>query len=242
MANKYYALDTSTTANWLTSVAEALVDKFGSGVTINNKTTSVLTFTCPAISEKTINLNSNYAQLGTVSGTTFTNQLSFFYSYSGNMFKHHDLVLGDNFFFLVGVGYSTSYREVCLIAKTVGGVSIFCGATSQSSTTYNANCRFTMYKDGVEVGYTDFLDFGRFIDSDSGVPYKMPLFIFNKNAEGDQLLRLADGTSDTIDGLWMSAFAPGTTFVRAGGLFSATEVYTSDATIKLRTAIVAEFE
>ena len=54
MANKYYGLNITDVASWLTSVRDALVDKYGDGVTIDNITTSELVFTCPAISEKAI--------------------------------------------------------------------------------------------------------------------------------------------------------------------------------------------
>lgn len=241
MANKYYALDRSNVASWLTSLKNALVDKYGDAATIHNHTSSALTFSVPAISEKVINFNANYAQLGTASGTTFTNQLSFFYSYSGYMHYHQHLILGDSFMMIVGTGYSSA-REFCLIAKTVGGMSIFFGATSQSNSSYNSTCRNVAYKDDVSVGTINFVDFGRTVYSNAGVPYKMPLMIFNMSETGDQIYRLPTEEFDTVDGLWMSAFIPGTSYLRAGGLFSPADIYTSDAQVKLRTAILAEFE
>ena len=237
MANKYYVLDTADFSKWVTSVQNALIDKFGENVTIYTASSSTLTFTCDAISERAIQFTSASASCGMMSGSTYGSSKQFSECASSaatRLLKY--LVLGDSFLLLAG------RKESALIGKTINGISIHFGGTRQDSSVYYDGCGSHAYKDGEYIGTLDFVSFGRDVYCDTATPYKTPLLIINTSSQDDYIVRQADGTPDTIKDLYMSTYANSdNVFMTVSGLFSATNLYQADGSIHLRTALLAEF-
>lgn len=235
MANKYYSLDVSSWSNWITSLENALTDKYGNNLTVHVNTSSDFIFTCPDISEKSIKITNSVIYCGTVSGTTLSPYQSFSYFYNG-VVKINHLVLGDNFFLLTGV---SGYTNTILIAKTIGGISVCYGG--HNSNNYINYATGVGYRNGSNIGVIDFVDFGRSVYCDVAAPYKLPLTILNISSQNDWIIRQDNGTPDTIKDLYMSLYMPGTSFLKNNALFSATALYQSDGKTHLRTALLAEF-
>lgn len=237
MANTYYILQTATLADWLTSLRDALTDKYGDGVSIDKFSTSEIVFTCPAISEKSIRMTSQYFYYGTVSGTTFTSQKTFGYDHNSNFFTLRYLVLGDTFLLLTG---ATSVGDAtCLIAKTQGEISICCyGVNNSTNTNRYANCLFYDATNDKNIGFVDFAPRSCF--SDTGIPYKANVILYYPDEKGDQLLRKSDDSPDTIDGIYNTTRFGGALLVN-GGLFSSTNLYVVGGAIMLYSSLLAEF-
>ena len=239
MANKFYHLNAVSLQDWLALLAESLTNKYGDWVTIHIVDSSQLVFTCPAISEKSIRVTNANIYYGSVSaGGTFTSESVFFYLYSGSIWSYKYLILGERFFLLTG---TDSYTSNVLIAKTESDISLFLGSVGHETSSRHTNNNWHAFSQGTKMGDFDILDFGRPCLYQAAVPYKSPLLLLYRDAQGDQLLRKQDGTPDTIEGLYMAAYSAGSPLLVNGGLFSATGQYSAGSIYRLRTSLLAEF-
>ena len=257
MANKYYSISTDSMSSMIESIKDALLDKYGDGVTIytckardGGTQFYDLVFECPQISEKKIQfvtynltpfeLLAYYStEIGThgrlVNGTSF---------YAGGesetKWNSLNLVVGDSFLMMV---HDTSYDGMCLIGKTVGGVSICCGF---SCTTYGYDpFKVSKCLDVTNNKRIDFVTHNNTVYGSVNMPYKTKLVLFYESAsEGNMVLCLPDGTADTIKDLYMSMYVGTAPICTLTGLFSPRNAYTNaDSGVqKLRSSLLAEFE
>ena len=243
MANKYYPLATTSDAEFITSLANALADKYG-GVEILVQANNNLIFHCPQISDKYIRISFGtgggymMAYYGNgVSGASLQDSVQFCDTYVSAVVNSANLVLGDSFLFL---DYNKNSRPcVIVIGKTVGGVSI-CGGFSDSSI---ASRHLVQSMDNsVKLR---FISYNGTVFHSPHMPYKTKLLIACYDAQdGDMLLTLPDGTPDTIQDLYMSFYAGTAPICTITGLFSRRNLYAnSDANNpQLATSLLAEFD
>lgn len=241
MGNMYVALDTASTKNIIDSLAAALVTKYGGGVNFHYQSNTILIFRCPAISDKYIRFylettSENYMNFGSGydSGSTSVNGIRMTFHYARNTLEYH-LVLGDSFMFMTTKASDTEYNSAVVIGKTKAGISICFGAGVSNS----AWVEYTAAMDATNNKEIDFLCLSQKLYSSDGVPYIMPLIIFEK-ATGLPLT-CADGSFDTIEGLYMSCYNGGL-LIRENAMFSPNYRYvTTTEYTRLRTSLVAMF-
>ena len=236
MTNTYYRMLTTSFADWLGSFKAALLDRYGEGVTINSQSTSEIVFTCPAISEKSIKLVTNFGYFGKISNGSFASEQTFAFHYYGSFSLIPHLVLGDTFLLLSG--YTDGMETSFLVAKTQGGVSLCCFGVAYNSASRYQNCRFFDATNNKDIDFVDFAP--KVCYCDTGIPYKAAVTVYYPGDSGDQLLRKPDGSEDTVDGLYITTRA-GSTLLVSGGLFSASQLYTVAGYVHLYSSLLAEF-
>lgn len=257
MANKYYSISTDSYISMIESIKDALLDKYGDGVIIptceardGGTKYYDLVFECPQISEKKLQIwtyNATpiilYAAYSDEIGTNgrLVNSTSFYAAGDGETsWNGLNMVLGDSFLMMV---HDTNYDGMCLIGKTVGGVSI-CGGLTTTSYGYAPfkNSKFLEVTNGKNI---DFITHNQTVFGSANMPYKSKLAIFYKSqSEGNMLLCLPDGTPDTIKDLYMSMYVGTAPLCTLTGLFSPRNVYSNyDSGVKyLTSSLLAEFE
>ena len=247
MANKYYPLATESDSVFLTSLKNALINKYGSGVEILVEKSTELIFNCPQICSKVIQISFGYAgstggyiqsSWGSgVSDGSLQDPYTICNSYVASRVNSANLVLGDSFLFL---DYNkSSYPCVIVIGKTVGGVSI-CGGFCATGVAGNNRLRIA---DTAE--YVKFISYNATVFHTTAMPYKTKLLIArNSEQDGNMLLTLPDGTPDTIQDLYMSFYKGTAPICTITGLFSRRNLYANgDAdNPQLTTSLLAEFD
>lgn len=233
MANKYYSISTSTPKD---AIKAALLDKYTTGVTINYEGSTDLIFTCPAISDKVIKLeslgSSYYFYYGDayVSGTTITNSVQFGGIYTGSMTAIH-LILGDSFFLFNSILSDNSF--LVLIGSLTNGEHICYSVVGNSS--------YTNYVKGYLTDGTGIIlhSLGAAFNN-AGKLYKTPIMLIgSRNA----ILTNIDGTFATISGLYNISYSSGvnTILITANSIFTSTNLFLSASNRQLLTSLYAEF-
>ena len=240
MANIYKILDKTSTTTMVESLKNALVEKYGDGVTIHYQNAQYLIFSCPQINEKVIKFMASdtttvkiyYGDTYT-SGTSVENQIQFINT-DGYLTAIH-VVLGDSFIFMAINASNTSYKSfTVVIGKTKNNRSVCFGALG-----YHANASNCTAKDVTNNREIDFLCFEGILYSGDYTPFITPLILKDYNT--NIVLKQADGTPDTIEGLYMSCYNGG---LRIGehSLFSGNDLYSiNNNKTRLATSLMAEF-
>ena len=237
MANYYAKLDVASNGSMAASLKAALLAKYGDdGVTIHYDGDNLI-FTCPAISDFVIKVMRDESHYGTSysGGSSVANDICFYNGY--NFITDAHLVLGDSFLFMTGV--NGAFRFVIIVAKTIGGRSVVSGCSTKD--TYIGKC---VTKDLTSDQKINFLDFGNTaVFCNTNTPYKTKL-VMAYETNGDQLVRNADGSIDTIDGLYMSTYsnkADGNYRAVSNALLSARNVYSNELIERFASSVIAEF-
>lgn len=233
MANKYYSISTSTPKD---NIKAALIDKYGAGVTINYESSTVLIFTCAALSDKVIKLESlgaaYYFHYGDAysSGTTITNSVQFGGIYTGSVTAIH-LVLGDDFLLFNSIVSDNSF--LVLIGTLTNGKYICYGVVGNSSYTNYVKGYLT---DGTAVTLHSL---GSAFNN-AGKLYKTNAMIIGT---GNSILTNIDGTFATINGLYNISYSSGVNniVITANSIFTSTNLFLSSADRQLLTSLFAEF-
>lgn len=238
MANKYYPLNTTANAAFISSFADALVDRYGSGVEIIIRDAGNLCFHCPQISNKYVFARYNNGQLSMAYGTGYSNGLTdtvwFCSTYTTGAVSSSRLVLGESFLLLDH--YKGTYSAVVLIGKTIGGVNV-CASWGAEYVKSSNLVRNADTGEALQV-----ISYNATIYHDVGMPRKTKLLIaYQMERSTDMLLTLPDGTPDTIEGLYMSFYSGATPICTATGLFSARNLCANDnAKAQLTTSLLVE--
>ena len=263
MANKYFPLRIDSGLAMLESLKAAMLDKYGDDFVIHCDAPRAgssklydFIFTCPPISDKAVqitieNYNSvEWSILGdygnAVSGdsTSMTDYTAFWWVttvYGTGGWDKLYLCLGDTF--ALFVEHHTKSVGLCLIAKTIGGTSIF--YTGTNTDTYGANnlpnAKTVNASTGERIAFAENV---RTIYSAPGLPYKSTLLMYyDSSTRTDQLMRTADGTPDTIADLYMAFYTDAAPLVTNTGMYTPRNLWSngSTATTILHSPIVAEF-
>lgn len=261
MANKYYSINTDSNVLFIDSIKNALLDRYGAGVTIHhcglrkdNKHYD-LVFSCPQISEKVFQFTTtnstnfdfftDYSDAPNPDGFANGNCLvsyERFYSSSGyyeDAWKNMNIVLGDSFMMMVS---NRDYKGLCIIGKTVGGVNIGCGFTTNDLNTSFLNSKTLDLITGKRI---KFVSYQNHVFSTANMPYKTKLLIhYTSESEGNMMLCLPDGTPDTIKDLYMSMYCGTAPICTLTGLFSPRDMNSNATTDDkhMQSSLLAEFD
>lgn len=179
----------------------ALLDKYGSGVTIYYNTDSII-FKIPSISNYVFRIYyySLYGQYGTawVTGNAVENAINYGGStHAANAGSNWILILSDNFLIIS----KSANSRVHIIGKLTNGDSI-CMGLYYSSAYRTGSLGFNL----TTSAYIYPIGFNGSMLSVSGEIYKMPLFF--STVLNSALVNL-DGTLAYIDGLYCSSYQAG---------------------------------
>lgn len=238
MANKGYIISISTNA--LSDIGNALIDKYGVGVTIYYQTTAYLIFGCPAISNKVIRIyyvsgkfTFNYGDAWT-STTTITNARSLQGNADG-ICTQIQLVLGDTFFLLNAL--AGSYTCFVIIGKLTNNNYIAIGLTSFTNVNSYGLCFGKNTSNDTDIMIVT-------LDKDftgvDGKLYRQNLII--KKLNGGVEIN-ADGSLATIDGLFSISAVTGinSMLVTSNSIFTSTNLVMNSNIRMLTTCLYAEW-
>lgn len=239
MTNTYYSI--SPTTDTMLAIKNALLSKYGAGVTIHFQSATDLVFSCSALSNKVIKINYSTSRFAFyygdswTSGTTLTNSITWvYYNTGGCVFI--DMVLGDNTLMICANQGSNTNGTLYIIGKlTNGDYAVFSANGGISSSVY--------------VGYlakntTDNVDIYPICFSDafaasSGKLFKQPLIL--QRSDGAVELN-ADNTIASFRDIYncSHALASNVDLVGSNYLMSSAGLFTSTGK-RLWTSIIAEF-
>lgn len=241
MSNIYFNLTPSRSVI-MQEIADALILKYETNVTIHFINTSHVVFSCSAISNKVIRItwSGSINGMGVLYGDAWTsnenitNAVSFFGDTSGGTSNYlplaAHLILGDDFLLLNLVNTRDSRSNgVCVVGKLTNGKYVAIGCTNSTNLGRNTSDAVAAYFVTLSYGFAN----------NSNKLYKQNIII----AREDGLAELnSNGTLATINGIYNISYltTANTVYSDSSKFISCCEVKTNEK-ITLKTPLLVEF-
>jgi hypothetical protein len=172
---KYYDCGTS-----LELINAALQDYYGAGVTIHSSSSTVLIFSCAAISDKVIKLTMTSSRLYAYYGDSYdsgagdiTNPVNFGGTYNSSSVSKAHVILGDTSLF-INCLWGTINSKIVIVGQLSDGTFAVAGMAGNSIAPYCADC--FAYRTAGQAGFTLLSNLPD-APTEAGKIFKVPLYI-----------------------------------------------------------------
>ena len=125
----------------MADIKNALINYYGAGVTVHTDSTTLLIFSCPAVSDKVIKFT-GYADLiayygDSYSGGDITNPMVFGGSSTAGATGSAEMVCGDTFVILVALGIASLNHRLWIVGQLTNNQYALIGLIGSSTSAYN---------------------------------------------------------------------------------------------------------
>lgn len=234
MSKVYKILDCTTSDSYIKSFKNALIEKYGSNVSILYSDSNMLIFNCSQISNKVIKITNHCSYYGT--SFTPTNTISnetMFIGVASTLYVYtsSQIILADNFIYCIS-SYDNKKNYNMIIGKTSGGKYIIHGSFNGDTTSVVAISNDVTNDTSKPI---EFVGYDCNVMCDVNIPYKSTLMLYYPNdTSGDTLLRKSDDSIDTIDDIFITTYRGGNDYMLANSnaLYSNNNVYVNGLSYK----------